>query len=87
MLKRCVMVSATSSLSGTLRSVMTTAQSSPRMPMVVVVPVLMALKAYSGRREGGGGGSGRELLRPITALLKEADGGASTWVALALGWH
>jgi ABC-type Mn2+/Zn2+ transport system permease subunit len=47
MLNRCVIVSATSSLSGTFLSVMTTAQSSPRMPIVVVVPVLMALKAYS----------------------------------------
>lgn len=47
--KRWVMVSATSSLSGTFRSVMTTAQSSPRTPRLVVVPVLMALKAYSER--------------------------------------
>lgn len=47
----CVMVSGTRSLSGTFFSVMTTQQSSPRMPMLVVLLALIALKAYSVTRE------------------------------------
>ena len=43
----CVTVSATMSLSGTFFCVITTALSSPRMPMLVTAPLLMALNAYS----------------------------------------
>ena len=48
----CVTVSATMSLSGTFFCVMMTALSSPRKPMLVTAPLLMALKAYSAKSIG-----------------------------------
>ena len=46
-----VTVSATTSLSGTFFCVMTTHESLPRIPMLVIEPSLIALKAYSVRNE------------------------------------